>query len=151
MSEMSKIQGTPWHVGRYTRKEGDERRHKSNCAYYRKDDKHCTKYYGECLGSAHCDYYESKNDAAEESILEAVAKVRNKEVVRRYNEVEYIKFIEGMKVYRKTDSAFGKVVKVYTNSNGKRYVIINFNGKNVEFGYEAAAKSGKIVAVHKGK
>ena len=36
MSDMCKIQGTPWHVGRYTRQEGDERRHKSNCVYYRK-------------------------------------------------------------------------------------------------------------------
>lgn len=150
MSDMCKIQSTPWHVGRYTRQEGDERRHKSNCVYYRKKDKFCTKHHGECYGSAHCDYYESNKQAAEESLLETVTKVRNDEFVRKCNQnkqAEQIRFVEGMKVYRKRDGAFGTVTKVYWHENGSRYVIMSFNGKNVEFSYDAAASSGNFIKV----
>ena len=50
-----RMTGTPWHVERYARDEGDERRHR--CVYYRKSDAHCSQYSGKCRGSAHCPYY----------------------------------------------------------------------------------------------
>lgn len=150
MSDMCKIQGTPWHVGRFTRQEGDERRHKSNCVYYRKKDKFCTKHHGECYGSAHCDYYERKQDASKEDVLEVLTKRRNDEFVRKCNQnkqAEQTLFVEGMKVYRIKDSAFGRVVNVYRHENGSRYVIMNFNGKDVEYSYDVAASSGNILVV----
>lgn len=147
MSEMNKIQGTPWHVGRYTRSEGDERRHRSNCVYFRKKDKVCSQYLVECYGSAHCEHYKSKNEVKNENILEAVTKVRNDEAVRKFNQTNNIKIVEGMKIYRKKDGAFGTVTKVYWHENGSRYVIINFNGKDVEFCYDTVVHSDKFIEV----
>ena len=51
------LTGTPWHVEKVTRSEGDEKRHKSRCYYHRKKDDYCLKYHEKCRGSAHCDYY----------------------------------------------------------------------------------------------
>ncbi len=59
MPYINRLTGSPWHVDKWTRKEGDERRHKSRCVYLEKSDNHCRKNYGKCCGSAHCyDYKE---------------------------------------------------------------------------------------------
>lgn len=146
MSEMSKIQGTPWHVGRYTRPEGDERRHRSNCVYFRKKDKFCTKCYVGCIGSAHCDYYESKKEAAEESILQTCTKLRNTEALKKHEMANRFAFVEGMRVYRKSNGAFGNVVRVYKNQ-GVKYVDIDFGGKVVSFNYEKTVAADGFMAV----
>ena len=54
---IKRMTGVPWHVEKATRRDGDERRHKSRCVYYRKSDSFCSKYVGKCGGSAHCEYY----------------------------------------------------------------------------------------------
>lgn len=49
------MQGTPWHIETLRRREGDKRRHKSNCDNY---EKGICKYYNfRCPGSAHCNKY----------------------------------------------------------------------------------------------
>ena len=50
--------GTAWHVERYERGEGDERRHRSHCKYFVKEHCQCKKRNGKCIGSAHCPEYE---------------------------------------------------------------------------------------------
>ena len=56
---INKLEGTPWHIEKFHRKEDDDRRHKSRCKYYTKEE--CTKLGHRCYGSAHCLYYvESK-------------------------------------------------------------------------------------------
>ena len=57
MSKLNRLTGTPWHVDRYTREEGDSRRHRSRCIYYRKEDSYCRQELGRCRGAAHCDFY----------------------------------------------------------------------------------------------
>lgn len=51
------LSGVPWHIEKFTRAEGDERRHRSNCKYFRKADAFCALYKEKCHGSAHCDNY----------------------------------------------------------------------------------------------
>ncbi len=68
MPKLGDLTGTPWHIEKFTRAEGDERRHKSRCAYYRKEGSYCAKYLDRCHGSAHCEYYKerSKDDSIQE-------------------------------------------------------------------------------------
>ena len=61
MAWQTKINGVPWHVDRYTRAEGDERRHSSRCKYHRKSDKYCAYHKEKCWGAAHCDIYCERN------------------------------------------------------------------------------------------
>lgn len=49
MPKVSELTGIPWHVEKWTRNEGDERRHKSRCIYYRKKDSYCKYLYIECI------------------------------------------------------------------------------------------------------
>ena len=62
---VSKMTGTPWHVERFIREDGDDRRHRSRCIYYQKSDAHCNQYSGKCRGSAHCAYYREYDPDAE--------------------------------------------------------------------------------------
>lgn len=57
MPTVKNMVGTPWHVERMTRQEGDARRHKGNCKYYSKEKGYCSYRLERCPGSAHCDYY----------------------------------------------------------------------------------------------
>lgn len=57
--------GSPWHKERVARQEGDERRHRSHCLYYKWESKRCT-YGGKCLGSAHCTLYKKMTEEEEE-------------------------------------------------------------------------------------
>ena len=59
--------GSPWHKERVCRQEGDERRHKSHCVYFKWDSNRCI-LGGGCLGSAHCSKYK-KMSAEEEAAV----------------------------------------------------------------------------------
>ena len=52
---MNKLQGTPWHVERVHRSEGDARRSKRKCLYYL--DGECKVNNRDCYKSAHCSKY----------------------------------------------------------------------------------------------
>lgn len=73
MTNLNQMSGTPWHINKYMRGEGDERRHRSRCIYYNKHEKHCSKYYSTCYGASHCPYYE-----VEEKEQYEVKKVQSK-------------------------------------------------------------------------
>ncbi len=45
-----------------SRKEGDDKRHRSRCAYYTKREAHCSQYYEKCHGASHCPYYKEMED-----------------------------------------------------------------------------------------
>ena len=49
--------GSPWHVERMHRKEGDAKRHKNKCVYFDKERGFCSSKRIKCFGSAHCDKY----------------------------------------------------------------------------------------------
>ncbi len=57
MAGISRLTGTSWHVERYKKADGDSRRHRSRCVYYRKSDAYCSEVVGKCRGSAHCSFY----------------------------------------------------------------------------------------------
>lgn len=40
--------------------DGDDKRHKSRCVYYRKSDCYCAAYQFKCYGSAHCEKYRER-------------------------------------------------------------------------------------------
>lgn len=51
-----------------------------------------------------------------------------------------------MRVYRKSNGAFGNVVRVYKNQ-GVKYVDIDFVGKVVSFNYEKTVAADGFMAV----
>lgn len=57
---LREFSGTPWHKERYSREEGDDKRHRSKCIYFRKCDKYCIERFETCIGSAHCPNYKVK-------------------------------------------------------------------------------------------
>lgn len=67
MENLSKLTGTPWHVERFTRQEGDDRRHRVRCVFYEgKASEFCKYYCVKCRGAAHCEQYEEKSFTPEE-------------------------------------------------------------------------------------
>lgn len=57
MSVSKKMTGTSWHTERVHRADGDARRYKGRCKYYKYESDICEKSAGICTGSAHCKYY----------------------------------------------------------------------------------------------
>ena len=86
MPKVSELTGTPWHVEKLTRGEGDERRHKSRCIYYRKPDSYCKYQYIKCSGSRYCKYYKAKE--IEELPKYEDTPVNIKEVVEKITDAE---------------------------------------------------------------
>ena len=67
--------GTPWHVDRFAREEGDPKRHRSRCTYYdnkRSEAYRCEKL-GRCSGSAHCMYYRELTQSQKRARADAEA------------------------------------------------------------------------------
>lgn len=91
MPKVSELTGTPWHVEKLTRNEGDERRHKSRCIYYRKKDSYCKYQYIECIGSRYCQYYKAKE--IEEVSWDTNATVKKKDITEKISDVD------GKKIY----------------------------------------------------
>lgn len=61
MSISRKMTGTVWHTEKMVREDGDQRRHKSRCIYYRKSDNFCSRILTNCFGSAHCSNYKEED------------------------------------------------------------------------------------------
>jgi len=68
VSNLGDLTGTPWHIEQLRRAEGDDRRHRSRCIYYRKDGAYCTKNGVRCIGSAHCDYYKENQKVETQTV-----------------------------------------------------------------------------------
>ena len=60
--------GTAWHVEKMTRSYGDDRRHRSRCVYYQKEESYCTRRCLSCFGSAHCQLY--KEEQADKQVID---------------------------------------------------------------------------------
>ncbi len=59
---INRMSGTPWHTELFTKKEGEDRRHRSRCSYYQHSNNHCRYYFEKCRGSAHCTHYRENDD-----------------------------------------------------------------------------------------
>lgn len=65
---LNQLTGTPWHVDKFTRAEGDNRRHRTRCTHYSdRGNSYCCLYGERCHGTAHCVYYEEKEQKVEEN------------------------------------------------------------------------------------
>ena len=82
---VNQLTSTPWHLERYERATGDDRRHRSRCAYLQKQDLYCSKYIEKCRGSAHCPYYKEKEI---ESEVKSTEIPRNKPKTTSYNTID---------------------------------------------------------------
>ena len=50
MGAKQTMTGCVWHTKKMVRQDGDEKRHKSRCKFYRKSDSYCSKVVGKCTG-----------------------------------------------------------------------------------------------------
>ena len=69
MSDLNKMSGTPWHIEKMHKKDGDGRRHRSRCIYYEHTDQSCNRRMFKCKGSAHCEFYKENNNPSSQSIV----------------------------------------------------------------------------------
>ncbi len=125
MSKVSELTGTPWHVEKLTRNEGDERRHKSRCIYYRKKDSYCKYQYIECTGSRYCRYYEAKETVednkhtdmpvSKKTVTEKITDSEGKKLYPVGSKVHHQKFGEGFI----TDILDGHIVIDFENIGEK--------------------------------
>ena len=109
MSDLNRMTGTPWHINKFERKDGDERRHKSRCIYYIKTTSKCRYQHTACQGSAYCKYYHEEETQA-----------RNN---------DYNRPIEKEKSQKHTNAEFPLGCKVSHKKYGLGVVIGNTNNK----------------------
>lgn len=75
MSGVQNLTGIPWHVERFEREEGDERRHRSRCRFFQgKPYNLCLYHSVRCYGSAHCENYIEKYQAQEKPVQKLAIK-----------------------------------------------------------------------------
>ena len=84
MGISSNLTGTPWHVDRFVREEGDPKRHRSRCAFFCKSNPYSSQcgMHGHCIGSAHCQFYREKTrenitDASEITKEDTLTSIKN--------------------------------------------------------------------------
>lgn len=61
MASLNRFTGSPWHVDKWTRDDGEPRRHRSKCRYHSANTNHCSQINSNCFGSAHCQYYKERS------------------------------------------------------------------------------------------
>ena len=109
---LNQLTGTPWHIDRFTREEGDNRRHRTRCTHYSdRGNSYCSLYGERCHGTAHCIYYEEKKQEVDEK-TEAKTLESPQPVIKKRTESEASKeFPVGCKV-RHVKYGKGRVVNV---------------------------------------
>lgn len=97
MSKLGQMQGSPWHINKFTRKPGDKRRHRSRCINYNSSEEYCSKQVGRCVGAAHCRYYD------EEGIQKNVSRIPtlDPEPVVQQEEKDYFALPVGSRINHK--------------------------------------------------
>ena len=125
MSRLGELSGSPWHVEKMVRHEGDERRHKTHCKYYRKKDSFCIYQNITCSSTIHCKYYDVGEFIGQESEADDTKKVnlKNKEKKNQKSYKELRKKVPiGAKIYH---NKYGEgIVKEYI----KQYIEVDFEG-----------------------
>ena len=127
MGIKSVMTGSPWHVEKMVRQEGDSRRHRSRCIHNDKKNSHCSKVVGKCIGAAHCSYYEECQTQGEEA-----TKVVNDENKSDFKGIRMIKIsdIELRGKYRVPAKDKISAVISYFKENGKldKPISVSCNG-----------------------
>lgn len=112
MSDVGRMQGTPWHVEQMHRSEGDSRRHRARCIYYDKNQKLCVLWKNKkCYGTAHCSRYKEKQSASEKQYKESQEKKKHEE------ELKTQKFQQKLDAMKQVTNAKDKKHKESTNES----------------------------------
>lgn len=124
MGNLERLVGSPWHVEKMTREEGDDRRHRSRCVHYRgKPEGHCDFYCGKCRGAAHCEKYAEKHFENYEVAQMANNSAKQSITCAKFEGVKNIplSLVVLDEKFRGTDPKDGKVqeLKKYVKENGK--------------------------------
>lgn len=131
---VKRMQGTPWHIEKITRAEGDERRHRSRCKYYDKREKFCEKRNGRCIGSAHCEEYKERQieeeDTPQKHIKEEVEK--SHKVPDLSEQIAEQVFSIGRRVVHR-DRGSGVVIDLERGSDDIRVVVKFDNGTEKKY------------------
>lgn len=138
MAGINRLTGTPWHVERYAREDGDERRHRSRCIYYQKPDAYCSQIVGKCRGAAYCSYYTEFLPEEFENTRTEITETSKKQIMSDYEGKRL--FPIGCKVHHAKYGS-GTVKKI---SDGK--IIIDFgNGNEKTFGLDFCTGANLLV------
>lgn len=117
------LTGTPWHIERYTREEGDGRRHRSRCRYY-SDYSFCVWFSERCHGSAHCSmYYEDKNKSNVSHIKRANGKARESEQKCGNNKTSIAENSKNTQRIRNLEKIFAKGSRVVHKTFGAGTIV----------------------------
>ena len=130
MTGLNRLTGTPWHVEKFTRGEDDDRRHRSKCIFYRKENAYCVKHSDRCYGAGHCDYY--KEDTSQPVQTRKPVKNRKASFSKWFIALESIRVnanyekpaeaaIERMVTYYKIHGDLGKPLVV--SRHGSKYLL----------------------------
>ena len=140
---LEQFTGTPWHTDKFTRAEGDLRRHRSRCIHH-KGDGSCD-YYKEsrCRGAAHCDHYKENRielDTPKAETDKPTGGKPTKELTER--QVAEI-FPIGDKVYHER---FGTGTIIESSAN--KIKVLFENGTEKALSPEACLKGGLLSVEH---
>lgn len=135
---LEQLTGTPWHVERFTRKEGDEKRHRSRCVYYRGGG-YCAWHFEHCWGSSHCRHYDEVEAKEEKN------KVSSKKEKER-------KLAEELKASQETKRVLAEERARIVMEYEKKYSAGSVIGhKTYGYGIITETKDGKITVRFKGE
>lgn len=108
MANLKRMSGTPWHVEKMTRAEGDDKRDRKKCINHRKEGNYCSVYAGKCRGSAHCPEYKTVERYVYESGIYGdkiyISAERAKKLFPIGSNVKHVKFGKG--IVRKIDDEY---------------------------------------------
>lgn len=111
MGTLQRLTGAPWHVERMVREEGDDRRHRSRCTYYRgKADSYCSFFCGRCRGAAHCEQYKEKESVQQQETCMPINPAKNK-ILEPFEGVKTLN-IKDVHVSDKFNSTLPKELKI---------------------------------------
>lgn len=118
------LTGTPWHIEKMVREEGDPRRHRSRCRFFRKADAYCTSQRRKCPGSAHCSRYQvGSREENKEKPISIPVKQKPKE---KSNETDYLEITKKSlpigSLVRHNRYGDGKVIRYAGND-----IVVEFN------------------------
>ena len=100
MSNISKMTGAPWHVNKFTRQDGDDKRHRSRCKNYKKSYSLCLLYQGRCRGAAYCKHYQ-ETEKASTATSANLSKQKERDTSKKESKMRKLSSLRGAILFRK--------------------------------------------------
>ena len=139
MSKLGQLQGSPWHVEKFSRKPGDKRRHRSRCINYNRSKEFCSVQIGRCVGAAHCRYYAEDGLPKNVSRIPTIDSEPKEQQEQKQEETNYYNIPVGSRIQHKK---YGTVTLIKL-SNGIATVLFD-NGDEHRLQLEVCAKNNLV-------